>query len=232
MPPALSDCLWAGKASSPHTAQPERAERWACHQWGAWRKVASVLRWPGSTGRWEGAACLHAPFLSSPVTAPCSAPSMDSSEDPVYESLEEFHVFVLAHILRRPIVVVADTMLRDSGGEGTLARSKAHGFHSRPGKRSTPRRGSRPTWAELPEGREPSSCGQRWVLSAISPPQGQAGRWLWAFHSPCGHQQVKSGRGRAGTEPWARLPPAPVPRPAGSPHPSSGAASSQRPRPL
>lgn len=45
-------------------------------------------------------------------------PSVDNSEDPVYESLEEFHVFVLAHILRRPIVVVADTMLRDSGGEG------------------------------------------------------------------------------------------------------------------
>ncbi|XP_029410660.1 OTU domain-containing protein 7A [Nannospalax galili] len=42
---------------------------------------------------------------------------VDNAEDPVYESLEEFHVFVLAHILRRPIVVVADTMLRDSGGE-------------------------------------------------------------------------------------------------------------------
>lgn len=38
----------------------------------------------------------------------------------MYESLEEFHVFVLAHVLRRPIVVVADTMLRDSGGEGRL----------------------------------------------------------------------------------------------------------------
>lgn len=45
---------------------------------------------------------------------------MDNAEDPVYESLEEFHVFVLAHILRRPIVVVADTMLRDSGGEGRI----------------------------------------------------------------------------------------------------------------
>lgn len=43
----------------------------------------------------------------------------ESSDEPVYESLEEFHVFVLAHVLRRPIVVVADTMLRDSGGEGT-----------------------------------------------------------------------------------------------------------------
>lgn len=45
---------------------------------------------------------------------------VDNSEDPVYESLEEFHVFVLAHVLRRPIVVVADTMLRDSGGEGEV----------------------------------------------------------------------------------------------------------------
>ncbi|XP_061451079.1 OTU domain-containing protein 7A isoform X2 [Rhineura floridana] len=45
---------------------------------------------------------------------------VDNSEDPVYESLEEFHVFVLAHILRRPIVVVADTMLRDSGGEAVI----------------------------------------------------------------------------------------------------------------
>lgn len=40
----------------------------------------------------------------------------------MYESLEEFHVFVLAHILRRPIVVVADTMLRDSGGEGKFLK--------------------------------------------------------------------------------------------------------------
>ncbi|XP_026172999.1 OTU domain-containing protein 7B isoform X2 [Mastacembelus armatus] len=42
---------------------------------------------------------------------------VESTDEPVYESLEEFHVFVLAHVLRRPIVVVADTMLRDSGGE-------------------------------------------------------------------------------------------------------------------
>lgn len=35
----------------------------------------------------------------------------------VYESLEEFHVFVLAHVLQRPIIVVADTVLKDSSGE-------------------------------------------------------------------------------------------------------------------
>lgn len=49
------------------------------------------------------------------VVVACRA---ESSDEPVYESLEEFHVFVLAHVLKRPIVVVADTMLRDSGGEG------------------------------------------------------------------------------------------------------------------
>ena len=30
----------------------------------------------------------------------------------MYESLEEIHVLALAHILRRPIIVVADTILR------------------------------------------------------------------------------------------------------------------------
>ena len=35
----------------------------------------------------------------------------------VYESLEEFHVFVLAHVLQRVIIVVADTILKDSCGE-------------------------------------------------------------------------------------------------------------------
>jgi len=33
-----------------------------------------------------------------------------------YESLEEFHVFILSHVLRRPIIVVAETMLRDASG--------------------------------------------------------------------------------------------------------------------
>jgi len=34
-----------------------------------------------------------------------------------YESLEELHVFVLAHVLRRPIIIVADTILKDSNGD-------------------------------------------------------------------------------------------------------------------
>ena len=38
-------------------------------------------------------------------------------EEGAFESLEEIHVFVLAHVLRRPIVIVADTFLRDFSGE-------------------------------------------------------------------------------------------------------------------
>lgn len=35
----------------------------------------------------------------------------------VYESLEEIHVLALAHVLRRPVIVIADTMLKDVTGE-------------------------------------------------------------------------------------------------------------------
>jgi hypothetical protein len=36
----------------------------------------------------------------------------DVSENATYESLEEIHVFALAHVLRRPIIVIADLMLK------------------------------------------------------------------------------------------------------------------------
>lgn len=35
----------------------------------------------------------------------------------VYESLEELHVLALAHVLKRPIIVIADTVLKDVTGE-------------------------------------------------------------------------------------------------------------------
>ena len=41
-----------------------------------------------------------------------STVSEDDLDNPLYESLEEIHVLVLAHILRRPIIVVADTVLK------------------------------------------------------------------------------------------------------------------------
>ena len=39
---------------------------------------------------------------------------MEASAEAMYESLEEIHVLALAHILCRPIIVVADTILRVS----------------------------------------------------------------------------------------------------------------------
>ena len=33
-----------------------------------------------------------------------------------YQSLEEVHVLALAHVLRRPIIIIAETMLHDSEG--------------------------------------------------------------------------------------------------------------------
>ena len=36
----------------------------------------------------------------------------EDDDNPLYESLEEIHVLVLAHVLKRPIIVVSDTVLK------------------------------------------------------------------------------------------------------------------------
>lgn len=80
-------------------------------------------------------------FVTPPLHhSPCTPSRVESPEEPVYESLEEFHVFVLAHVLRRPIVVVADTMLRDSGGEGESVLTALCAFCSQSLGRSPERR--------------------------------------------------------------------------------------------
>lgn len=52
-------------------------------------------------------------LLFSPLLA---VPEEEIQPD-IYESLEEFHVLALAHVLRRPIIVIADTVLKDVTGE-------------------------------------------------------------------------------------------------------------------
>ncbi|PAV82104.1 hypothetical protein WR25_27010 isoform A [Diploscapter pachys] len=54
--------------------------------------------------------------LSSPVPRKCEDTASNAT-DQIYESLEAFHVFVLAHVLKRPIVVISDTVLRNAKGE-------------------------------------------------------------------------------------------------------------------
>ncbi|XP_023330681.1 OTU domain-containing protein 7B isoform X2 [Eurytemora carolleeae] len=46
-----------------------------------------------------------------------STVSEDGWENPLYESLEEIHILVLAHVIRRPIIIVADLILKDAYGE-------------------------------------------------------------------------------------------------------------------
>ncbi|XP_063243760.1 OTU domain-containing protein 7B-like isoform X2 [Bacillus rossius redtenbacheri] len=44
-------------------------------------------------------------------------PGDEVHENATYESLEEIHVLALAHVLRRPIIIIADVMLKDVNGE-------------------------------------------------------------------------------------------------------------------
>ncbi|GFW53238.1 OTU domain-containing protein 7B [Trichonephila clavipes] len=53
---------------------------------------------------------------NSSKSALLAVPEEDIQPD-IYESLEEFHVLALAHVLRRPIIVIADTVLKDVTGE-------------------------------------------------------------------------------------------------------------------
>ena len=54
---------------------------------------------------------------ATPRTSNSENGSTCNSQDQIYESLECIHVFTLAHILKRPIIVVADTLLRNANGE-------------------------------------------------------------------------------------------------------------------
>ncbi|XP_024214768.1 OTU domain-containing protein 7B isoform X2 [Halyomorpha halys] len=46
-----------------------------------------------------------------------SEPGSDCLAGNIYESLEEIHVLALAHVLKRPIIVIADTVLKDMNGD-------------------------------------------------------------------------------------------------------------------
>lgn len=57
--------------------------------------------------------------MDTTAMAQTSASASDATvdENATYESLEEIHILALAHVLRRTIIVVADTVLRDMNGE-------------------------------------------------------------------------------------------------------------------
>lgn len=60
----------------------------------------------------------YKPRISLDNVSQSESVNLVNQEGQVYfESLEEFHVFLLAHILQRPIIIVSDTMLHDSDGQ-------------------------------------------------------------------------------------------------------------------
>lgn len=79
--------------------------------------VYSEIEW---TKEWEEIVCMASPEprQSKSASRRRSVALADSTdENATYESLEEIHIFALAHVLKRSIIVVADTVLRDMNGE-------------------------------------------------------------------------------------------------------------------
>lgn len=71
---------------------------------------------------WEEIVCMASPEPRQSKTSTTRRRSVainDSIDDnnATYESLEEIHIFALAHVLRRAIIVIADTVLRDLNGD-------------------------------------------------------------------------------------------------------------------
>lgn len=84
-------------------------EEW-CREWDNLLRLSSTE--PRSRPGRKSSCC------NSPATKGLLDPlSEGDAEHDTYESLEEIHVLALAHVLRRPIIVVADTMLKDVTGE-------------------------------------------------------------------------------------------------------------------
>ena len=110
-----------------------------------------------------------------------STVSEDDLDNPLYESLEEIHVLVLAHILRRPIIVVADTVLK-------VSLPNLHIFTTYCFHRMLMEKPLHPSPSEVST--YPSKCPH---LNVISVP------WFWLMMlaislpwSQCNHQQTPS----------------------------------------
>ncbi|EFO21481.1 hypothetical protein LOAG_07006 [Loa loa] len=66
---------------------------------------------------WDNVLHMAAAVPRTFTTSENNEPDKSEGAEQVYESLESIHVFALAHILKRPIIVVSDTVLRNAVGE-------------------------------------------------------------------------------------------------------------------
>ena len=111
----LRKTLYTFLTTSPAVDSIYRRWRWHCAQQNSQSGLALTEdEW---SEEWSSVLRLASPDprTSSTHTKRRSRLSTVSEEDldsPMYESLEEVHVLVLAHVLRRPIIVVSDTVLK------------------------------------------------------------------------------------------------------------------------
>ncbi|XP_033633948.1 OTU domain-containing protein 7A-like isoform X2 [Asterias rubens] len=125
----LRKALYLFLTENPHSQQMEKLKRrWRWQQTEVNKKSGLVYSEAEWEEEWKALLRLASAEPRTPLSGGTrsSLPTLseekpptptDLGEELTYESLEEFHVFVLAHILRRPIIIVSDTMLRDADGE-------------------------------------------------------------------------------------------------------------------
>ncbi|XP_038068857.1 OTU domain-containing protein 7A-like [Patiria miniata] len=125
----LRKALYHALTENPRSPRMQRLKRrWRWQQTEVNQKCGLVYSEQEWEEEWKGMLRLASaePRTPQPGNSKSPLPTLsedkpptptDNEEELTYESLEEFHVFVLAHILRRPIIIVSDTMLRDADGE-------------------------------------------------------------------------------------------------------------------
>lgn len=92
--------------------------RWRWHQNKINKQSGLIYSEEEWTQEWENLLKLASPQPRKNGSTACNDSKDSEGEAEIfYESLEELHVFVLAHVLCRPIVIVADTILKDSNGD-------------------------------------------------------------------------------------------------------------------
>ena len=111
----LRKTLYTFLTSSHQVEAIYRRWRWHCAQQNFQSGLAlTEEEW---SEEWRSVVRLASPHPRTPNNQPkrrsrVSTISEEDIDSPMYESLEEVHVLVLAHVLRRPIIVVSDTVLK------------------------------------------------------------------------------------------------------------------------
>lgn len=122
---ALRKALHSTLESIPESSESALWRRWKWEQACQNRRYGLILSDEEWSREWRSLLKLSSfqPRAANACGTEAGSKSSDSLKDTAatntvyFESLEEFHVFLLAHILQRPIIIVSDTVLHDADGE-------------------------------------------------------------------------------------------------------------------